>query len=69
MGSTCFQVRSIKEKGKYGKYSGEVYYGKYSTYSTYLKRILQLHYNFADANKLFYVTGSTRRDLYVFALL
>ena len=44
MECTCFQVRSIKKKGKHGKYSVKVHNGKNST--EYMKRKWKLH---ADA--------------------
>ena len=47
MDSTCFEVQSIKKKGKQGKYSVEVNNGKYST--EYMKRIWKLQYECANA--------------------
>ena len=42
MDSTCFQVRSVKKKGKHGKYSVEVHNGKYST--QYMKYTWNMKY-------------------------
>ena len=46
MDSTCFQVGSIKKGGKHGKYKAELDNGKYSTY---MKRIWKIQYEFANA--------------------
>ena len=46
-GSTYFQVQWIKEKRKHGKYSVEVYSGKYST--QYMRIIWILQCEFADS--------------------
>ena len=67
MGSTCFQVRSRKQKEKHGRYSVEVHIGKYST--QYMKSIWKLQYEYADARKIILRDSSTRRDLYAFPLL
>ena len=46
MGSICFQVRSMKKKEKYGKYSVEVPNEKYNAY--YMESVSKLQYEFAD---------------------
>ena len=60
MDSICFQVWSIKKKGKHGKYSVEVSSGKCNTW---------VQDEFADVRINCFIESSTRRDLNFFALL
>ena len=66
-GKENMESRSIKKKGKHRKYSVEVHNEKYST--LYITKIWNLQYEFADARISCFSDSSTRRDLYVFALL
>ena len=61
MDSTCFQVRSIKEKEKHGKYSVEVRSEEYST--QYMKIIWKLQCEFAYARRELYVCALLRFDI------
>ena len=58
---------SVKRKGKYGKFSVGIHSGKSSIW--YVKRIWKLQYELADSRINCLHDSTTRRHLYVLALL